>query len=186
MESASTLMQDRGYSAIGVAEICERADVRKGSFYYFFESKQALTVATVRARWTGERTRWVETLGEGVGLDGIEALVRDYVATQREQRHSSGSIVGCLYANLAVEVTSAEEDLRECLREIFEDQQSLMLEALKRASAEGALAPDRATPDDARAVVAQLEGTIMLARLYNDPSLLNSLWRQIAGLLGVR
>ena len=35
MDAACELMHNRGYGSIGVAEICARADVRKGSFYHF-------------------------------------------------------------------------------------------------------------------------------------------------------
>ncbi|MEW1590357.1 helix-turn-helix domain-containing protein, partial [Micromonospora vinacea] len=42
LDAAATLIEQRGYTALGVAEICAAAGVPKGSFYYFFESKQAL------------------------------------------------------------------------------------------------------------------------------------------------
>ncbi|HCU50381.1 MAG TPA: TetR family transcriptional regulator, partial [Micromonosporaceae bacterium] len=37
LAAACELMLSRGYGSIGVAEICARADVKKGSFYHFFE-----------------------------------------------------------------------------------------------------------------------------------------------------
>ncbi|MBP2217038.1 TetR/AcrR family transcriptional regulator [Arthrobacter sp. CAN_C5] len=185
MEAARTLMHDRGYSAIGVAEICDRADVRKGSFYYFFESKQALTVATLRATWALERARWVEILGRGTGLEGLEALIQEQVQGQYDRQRSSGSVVGCLYGNLAVETTTSEQDLRDCLREIFDDQSQLIFENLRRATLDGPLDDDKATIVNARALIAQPEGNVLLAKLYNDPALLGPLWAQITGLLGI-
>ena len=185
MDAARLLMHDRGYSAIGVAEICEKADVRKGSFYYFFESKQALTVATIRAAWSQERSRWVELLDRGTGLEGLEALIQEQVQLQQHQQRSTGSVVGCLYGNLALETNASEQDLRDCLREIFDDQCQLVLESLLRATVTGPLGNEKATLDNARSVIAQLEGAVLLAKLYNDPSLLNPLWHQITGLLGV-
>jgi TetR/AcrR family transcriptional repressor of nem operon len=185
MEAARTLMHDRGYSAIGVAEICDRADVRKGSFYYFFESKQALTVATLRATWASERTRWVEVLGRGTGLEALEALIQEQVQGQYDRHLSTGSVVGCLYGNLAVETNTSEQDLRDCLREIFDDQSRLIFEALRRATVDGPLLDENATVANARALIAQLEGTVLLAKLYNDPSLLSPLWSQIKAFLGI-
>ncbi|MBP2217007.1 TetR/AcrR family transcriptional regulator [Arthrobacter sp. CAN_C5] len=185
MEAARTLMHDRGYSAIGVAEICDRADVRKGSFYYFFESKQALTVATLRATWALERARWVEILGRGTGLEGLEALIQEQVQGQYDRQRSTGSVVGCLYGNLAVETTTSEQDLRDCLREIFDDQSQLIFENLRRATLDGPLDDDKATIVNARALIAQLEGNVLLAKLYNDPALLGPLWSHIEGFLGI-
>ena len=184
MEAARVLMHDRGYTAIGVAEICQRANVRKGSFYYFFDSKQALTEATLRATWKLERVRWVEILGVGNALNGLEALIREQVQVQKDRR-AIGSSIGCLYGNLALEINASEQDLRNCLREILDDQSQLVLGALVGAASNGSLNQAMASKDNARAVIAQLEGTVLLAKLYDDPSLLNTLWRQIRGLLGI-
>ncbi|WP_329232656.1 TetR/AcrR family transcriptional regulator [Streptomyces canus] len=51
--AARSLIEGRGYSALGVAEICKAAGVPKGSFYYFFESKEALALAVVDEHWAG-------------------------------------------------------------------------------------------------------------------------------------
>jgi AcrR family transcriptional regulator len=40
MEAATALFAREGYEATGVAEICERAGVSKGAFYYHFDSKE--------------------------------------------------------------------------------------------------------------------------------------------------
>lgn len=47
--AAMELMYARGYTAVGVQEICDRAGVNKGSFYHFFPSKQALVLAVIEA-----------------------------------------------------------------------------------------------------------------------------------------
>jgi len=185
IEAARSLLHDRGYSAIGVAEICERANVRKGSFYHFFPSKQALTAATLRATWATERVRWVELLKQGDGLERLEALFGEQARIQLDHHLSTGSVVGCLYGNLALETNASEADLRDCLREIFDDQCQLVLGALSAAAASGSLAAEEASEDNARALIAQLEGAVLLAKLYDDPSSLSRLWRQMAGLLGL-
>ena len=51
LSAAQSLIELRGYSALGVAEICKAADVPKGSFYYFFESKEALALAVIDEHW---------------------------------------------------------------------------------------------------------------------------------------
>jgi AcrR family transcriptional regulator len=42
LEAALECFAQRGYEATGVAEICKRASVTKGAFYYHFPSKQAV------------------------------------------------------------------------------------------------------------------------------------------------
>ena len=50
LDAAAQLFAEKGYDATGVAEICSRAGVSKGAFYYHFRSKQAVFLAVV-ARW---------------------------------------------------------------------------------------------------------------------------------------
>jgi len=45
--TAMEIMYIRGYTAVGVHEICTQAGVHKGSFYHFFPSKQALVLAVI-------------------------------------------------------------------------------------------------------------------------------------------
>lgn len=184
IDAARTLIHDRGYSAIGVAEICERADVRKGSFYYFFTSKQALAVATLRATWETERQRWIEILNDGTAIESLEMLIREQAQVQQDRQRAMGSTVGCLYGNLALETNQSEQDLRDCLREIFDDQCGLILDTLDRAAEMKAIGAQDATMQKARAVIAQIEGAVLLAKLYDDPTLLDSLWPEVRGLLG--
>jgi AcrR family transcriptional regulator len=42
LESAATLFLEKGYDAISVNDICKHAEVSKGSFYHYFETKQVL------------------------------------------------------------------------------------------------------------------------------------------------
>ena len=51
LAAGRSLFESRGYSALGVAEICRAAGVPKGSFYYFYESKEALALAVVDEHW---------------------------------------------------------------------------------------------------------------------------------------
>ncbi|EGV50102.1 TetR/AcrR family transcriptional regulator [endosymbiont of Riftia pachyptila] len=47
LKSARDLIYSRSYSEVGVAAICERAGIKKGSFYHFFPSKRDLTLAVI-------------------------------------------------------------------------------------------------------------------------------------------
>jgi TetR/AcrR family transcriptional repressor of nem operon len=185
VEAARSLLHDRGYSSIGVAEICERANVRKGSFYYFFRSKEALTVATLRATWASERELWVELLDDEDALRGLEALFCEQARIQLEHHVSTGSVAGCLYGNLALETNASEVALRSCLKEIFDDQNQLVFGALSKAASTETLAANQATMETGRALIAQLEGAVLLAKLYDDPSVLTDLWEQMTRLLGI-
>lgn len=179
IEAARGLIHDRGYSAIGVAQICEHAEVHKGSFYHFFPSKQALAVATVRDAWDSERQTWIETLSDPGDFKALEALIREQARVQRSQSETTGFVVGCLYGNLALETNQSEQDLRDALRTVFDEQCELILGFLERAAEAGIIDAREATRNQAQAIISQLEGAAMLAKLYDDASFLDRLWGNI-------
>ena len=50
-DAAMDLIWQNSYGATSVDAICARAQVRKGSFYYFFKSKSELAAAALEADW---------------------------------------------------------------------------------------------------------------------------------------
>lgn len=187
LEAACHLMLNRGYSSIGVAEICARADVRKGSFYHFFDSKQALTIEALDVHWRGQRAAWVSVLGATApALTRLERLARTQAAVQRQAKDETDAVNGCLFANLALELSSQDHAVQAHLQQIFDEQIQLVHATLQEAAADGTIPVDRATRTIARAVVAQSEGLVMFAKLSNNPDVLDDLWTQIQLLIGSR
>ncbi|MGN9815196.1 TetR/AcrR family transcriptional regulator [Streptomyces sp. SD11] len=186
LSAAQSLIELRGYSALGVAEICKAAGVPKGSFYYFFESKEALALAVIDEHWTGQQNTWERILSGGAApLDRLRLLFEETEAGQLAGQESCGSVSGCLFGNLTLEMSNQTESVRARLQEIFEAQvtmvDSVIAEALERQEVS---VTD--TREAARSVVAQLEGQVLFAKLYNNTRRLGSLWPNCLALLGVR
>ncbi|MFJ8584851.1 TetR/AcrR family transcriptional regulator [Streptomyces sp. NPDC093595] len=185
IDATGALMRTRGYSSLGVAEICAKAEVKKGSFYHFFESKQALTVEAVNAYWNAERTCWTtELAAAGPALDRLRGLLDTMAQLQRRMKETSGTVDGCLLGNLALELSTQEPAVRARLEEIFDEQIALVAAILDAAADEGTVPRERATEATARAVVAHIEGLVMFAKLKNDPMVLDDLWPHTLLLLG--
>ncbi|MGW1212722.1 TetR/AcrR family transcriptional regulator [Streptomyces sp. NPDC002499] len=182
--AARTLIEGRGYSALGVAEICKAAGVPKGSFYYFFESKEALALAVVDEHWAGQRRDWTRILGgDGEPLGRLRQLFEETEAGQRAVQQGCGTVSGCLFGNLTLELSNRTEPVRERLQEIFDVQVDMVEAVVAEARDRGEVAvtdPHQA----ARAVVAQLEGQVMFAKLYNSTERLSPLWQNCLALLG--
>lgn len=186
LDAAKTLIEQRGYSALGVAEICSTAGVPKGSFYYFFESKQALALAVIDEHWATQRQQWVELLSSD--HDPLRRLRDLFEATEDVQRagqQRAGLVVGCLFGNLALELSNQAEEIRSRLQEIFEAQIDLIEQVVIEAKDAGQASASVDARDAARSIVAQIEGSVLLAKLVNDPAQLEALWRNSLGLLQV-
>ncbi|MEU9290407.1 TetR/AcrR family transcriptional regulator [Streptomyces sp. NPDC048275] len=183
---AQSLIELRGYSALGVAEICKTAGVPKGSFYYFFDSKEALGLAVIDEHWAGQQRMWTRILNsDEEPLQRLRRLFDETEAGQRAGRQSCGTVSGCLFGNLSLEMSNHTEAVRTRLQEIFDAQvelvDSVITEALERKEVS---VTD--TREAARAVVAQLEGQVLFAKLYNNAQRLGALWANCLALLGAR
>jgi TetR/AcrR family transcriptional regulator, transcriptional repressor for nem operon len=182
--AAQSLIELRGYSALGVAEICKTAGVPKGSFYYFFESKEALALTVIDEHWADQERTWTRILtSEAEPLHRLRQLFEATEAGQRAGQQSCGTVSGCLFGNLTLEMSNHTEAIRGRLQEIFDTQvdmvNSVIVEALARKEVTVA-----DTREAARSVVAQLEGQVLFAKLYNNTQRLGPLWANCLALLG--
>ena len=55
MEAVRGLIWEGSYGSTTIDQICEKAGVKKGSFYYFFESKAELAAAALGEDWQRRR-----------------------------------------------------------------------------------------------------------------------------------
>ncbi|MER6222786.1 TetR/AcrR family transcriptional regulator [Streptomyces sp. 900105755] len=185
LDAARSLIEGRGYAALGVAEICKAAEVPKGSFYYFFESKEALALAVVDEHWAAQQRDWTRALtGDAEPLRRLRRLFEETEAAQLAGQRGCGTVAGCLFGNLALELSNQTEAVRGRLQEIF-DAQVGMVESVVAEARERGEVNVTDTREAARAVVAQLEGQVMFAKLYNSTGRLSPLWDNCRALLGV-
>lgn len=186
LSAAHSLIELRGYSALGVAEICKTAGVPKGSFYYFFESKEALALAVIDEQWAVQQRDWTRILNsDAEPLQRLRQLFEETEADQRAYQQSCGTVSGCLFGNLTLEMSNQTEAVREHLKKIFEAQVEMVDSVIAEARERGEVTVTD-TREAARSVVAQLEGQVLFAKLYNNTSQLSALWTNCLALLGSR
>lgn len=187
LDAARSLIDRRGYSALGVAEICQTAGVPKGSFYYFFESKEALALAVLDQQWAVQQRDWSRVLNDVAAephtrLRGLFELTE---ATLREGKLDCGTVSGCMFGNLTLELSSRTEPIRDRLQQIFEAQVGMVEKVVVEAGERGQAAVGDAHRT-AISIVAQLEGQVLFAKLYNDTHHLEALWDNCLALLGAQ
>jgi TetR/AcrR family transcriptional regulator, transcriptional repressor for nem operon len=186
LSAAQSLIGVRGYSALGVAEICKMAGVPKGSFYYFFESKEALTLSVIDQHWAVQEGIWARILTSGAApLRRLRQLFEETEAGQRADQQRCGIIPGCLFGNLTLEMSNHTEAIRMRLQEIFDAQAEMVDSVITEALLRNEVTVTD-TREAARSVVAQIEGQVLLAKLYNNTGRLGPLWANCLALLGAR
>jgi TetR/AcrR family transcriptional regulator, transcriptional repressor for nem operon len=115
-------------------------------------------------------SQWVVPLRESTDvLDTIAIEFERGVDVLRERR----PILGCPLNNLAQEMNPLDDGFRRRTSAVFDMWRDSFRTALERACADGVVVATTDPTDTAHALVAQIEGTLSLARNSQDPETLS-------------
>jgi TetR/AcrR family transcriptional repressor of nem operon len=185
-EAAMDLIWENSYGATSVDAICERAEVKKGSFYYFFKSKSDLAAAALEADWAKRKLELDSIFSPTV--PPLERFTRyfDFVyARLVELKKKCGSVLGCPLFSVGSEVSTQDKPLRDTVLAILDRKLKYFESAIRDAHAQGAiLAPDAKTK--AKALFACYQGTLTQARIQDNLDLLRDFSAVAADFLGAR
>lgn len=176
LSSARELMHASSYAEVGVAAICEKAEVKKGSFYHFFKSKQELTLAVIDAYFATFKDELVtKAFATDVPpLKRIERLFESMIEMQMQVHSQTGQVLGCPFGNLATELATQDEAIRSKIDRVFSRIGAILEETLNTALDQGEL--ENIDPAaTGHAMLAYFEGMMLLAKTKNDPTILHQL-----------
>jgi TetR/AcrR family transcriptional regulator, transcriptional repressor for nem operon len=148
-------MHQVGFTATGVQDILADADVPKGSFYYYFPSKEALALEIIDA-YAEERTALLRAKLLEDPASPLSCLAAYF-------RSASDALWqrGCLLGNVGTEMAYQSDAIRERVGLRFAEWTALVADCLRSAQALGEVSPDL----DAEAVAAfclnSWEGALM-------------------------
>jgi AcrR family transcriptional regulator len=162
-----------GFQAAHLDNILRRAGVSKGAFFHHFPSKTEFGYALVDDVLAEMiAAQWITPLLVSPSPDVLETIAVEFergVDVLRAQR----PILGCPLNNLAQEMNPLDNEFRRRTTAVFDMWQASFQKALERAQACGAVRASVDAGDAAYALVAQIEGTLSLARNSQDPDTLN-------------
>ena len=187
MDAALALMWEESYGSVTIDDICTRADVKKGSFYYFFKSKAELAVAALEKLW---KEQWKPML-DACFSPSVEPLQRfkNYFDTihakQVDAKARYGKVLGCPVCTVGSEVSTQEVDVCATIRDMLSRKHRYYQSAIRDAVAQGSI--EACDPVEASlALFALLEGLVSQARIMNDPDVLRRLPTMALGMLRVK
>jgi TetR/AcrR family transcriptional repressor of nem operon len=184
LNAALDLIWTNSYGTVGVDLICERADVRKGSFYHFFPSKVDLALAAIEAHWESKRSEWDRIFSPLTPpLDRLAGWCRQIYQSQRELFERLGHVPGCPFVNLGCELSTQEEQIRAKTQQMMEHGLRYLQSAIADGQREGMIR----TGDPktlAQSIACCAMGTILQAKVQNNPELLQDLTSAVFRLVG--
>jgi TetR/AcrR family transcriptional repressor of nem operon len=163
----------RSYADVGIQEICSSAGVQKGSFYHFFPSKRDLVMAVIDEFAEDWANGFVAEAFDPAlpPMERIDYLLDAAYFWQKSVKDMHGRMPGCIFGNLALEVSTQDEVLRAKLLAVFTKAKRRFEETLVEAIEQGVI-PSLHVSLTAEAMLAYLEGMILIAKAENDPEVL--------------
>src|SRR3954463_3853259 len=143
MDAALDLIWGESFGAVTIDDICNRAEVKKGSFYYFFSSKSELAIAALERMWNEESKPKMDSLFSA----SIEPLVRitsylEFMAEKQREIHAKhGKVLGCPVASVGSETCACSEQsaIGDKMREMFLRKRRYYESAIRDAVADGSI-----------------------------------------------
>lgn len=137
LDVGQRIMAAKGYSAVGLKEILAAAEVPKGSFYHYFESKDAFGEALLEDYFHAYLKDMDQILAQP-GLTVAQRLMNYWAAWQQNQsfQECQGK---CLAVKLGVEVADLSEAMRSVLKRGTSGITDRLAQAIEAGVAEGSL-----------------------------------------------
>ncbi len=164
VESARYLFWERGFAGTSMADLLDHAKVNSGSFYHFFESKEAL-LREVLEGYLHALQPMVVGPAFATTEDPLERIFA-ILAGYRERILMTDSQYGCPLGRLALEIDPENRPAHKLIAENFQGWIGSVRECLD------ALAEHLPEETDREAlatyVLAVMEGGVMLSRSYGS------------------
>ena len=164
IRSGLELLTKNGFLSTGIDAIVKNAHVPKGSFYYYFRSKEEYAQAVLNAYDSFFKHKLKKHLNEPscTPMMRMENFIRDACAGIEKYNFSRG----CLVGNLMQESPGLPPSFIELLQSILARWQALVAACLSDALSAGEICSELNDTQLAAIFWSSWEGAVMRAKLY--------------------
>jgi TetR/AcrR family transcriptional repressor of nem operon len=159
IRKGAELIHARGYNATGIQQILQMSGIPKGSFYFYFKSKEDFGLAVIdhfTAMISDDFRRYLNNTAHSP-TKRLEMLFEHYEAVFIK----TGSALGCPIGNLSLELADANDRLREHLKTVIEALIDQIAFCLEEGQRDKSLPDSLNIADAARFIFHGFEGAVM-------------------------
>ncbi|MBI4962684.1 MAG: TetR family transcriptional regulator C-terminal domain-containing protein [Desulfomonile tiedjei] len=156
---AAQLIHRKGFNNTGIQEILQSAGVPKGSFYFYFKSKEDLGLALIDYYAETLGSRW-RTVLEAPEVRHLKRLERFFDETRIRHEQDEGKS-GCPIGNLTQEMGVLSDAFQAKLRGVFSGMKASIKNCLAQAQADGEISPSLDADATADFILNSWEGALL-------------------------
>jgi len=168
VERAAELFAERGVAETSLDDVLTAAGAGKSQLYHYFSGRDELVEAAVGLRCTQVLAGLTQALGRVASLAGLTQALAGFVAGFEQM-----GLPGCPIGSLAAEVAEHNEGARLRAAAAFDAWEGLFADALERMRQQGELRADTSPAVLATALLASIEGGMVLSQARKDPASLH-------------
>jgi TetR/AcrR family transcriptional regulator, transcriptional repressor for nem operon len=162
VDAAADLIFEQGVARTTIEDVRAAADVSSSQLYHYFDDKPALVRAVIEhqadAIVVGQQTFDLSS------MDGLRAW-RDWVIEHQRELNCSG---GCPIGSLGSELAETDPEARAQVAEGFKRWEAAIQSGLREMHARGRLTPETDPDTLALALLAALQGGLLLTQIERD------------------
>lgn len=174
------LILKHGFSGVGISRILAESNVPKGSFYYYFASKEAFGQALLQDYVDDYLTRVDDLIAStGLARDKLDKFWSAWLP----QAGVDGIASQCLVVKLGAEIADLSENMRVILNDGVGELVDRIAILLQQGAADGSLRSFADPQTTAQMLYAKWLGAAILAKLAQDQHPLENALADTATLL---
>lgn len=170
IDTAAQLFHTHGFEGTSIDLLMKTSGVSKSNFYYYFESKEALGLLTIEKVASEFRETILSKTLSNLDLNPLERLDGLYkeIISYQQFLFSQSCNAGCFFGNLALEQSAANEKFRSVLSDFFQEMEGFFEQCLIDGVEQGFFKEEIDPKETATLLVSQIEGAILLLKVYNS------------------
>lgn len=172
LDAGQRTIAHKGWAAVGLNELLAEAGVPRGSFYYYFKSKDVFGEAMMQ-EYFREYLADMDEIFERQDLPAADRLLRYW-----QQWRETQSLDDCQGKCLAVKLGAEVSDLSEPMRIALKDGTTAIIERITRmitaGQADGSLAADIDAESTAQTLYDLWLGASVMAKIHRNTAAMDN------------
>lgn len=159
----SEIIAQQGFNTAGINAVLSRAGVPKGSFYYYFTSKEDFGLAVIDD-FAAQYSVQLDGILENAQFSPLRRL-RNYFDAGISDMEICQCTRGCLIGNLGQELSAQNEVFRARIDQVFEGWEQRLVQCLEAARKAGEIDPNSDPAALGEFILSGWEGSILRAKV---------------------
>ena len=186
LETAMEMIWESSYGSVSVDDICTKAGVNKGSFYYAFKSKSDLAVAAFERYWENKQPLLDKIFSPQIPpLERLDNYCQLIIKDQKQKYESFGKMLGCPFCSVGSELSTRDEKIR-LKAEQMSRRMLKYIESLVRDLAAAGHIEVKDTTELSQEIGSYITGVLMQAKIENSVKHVERLQHGVMRLLGLK